>query len=283
MDRFLAELAHFHETAPVTIHHVTSRDGTVIEYRKSGSGPPLLFVHGTTAEHRSWMAIAPLFQPNLTVYAMDRRGRGGSGAAPDYDIMREAEDVAAVVDAIGEPVILFGHSFGGLCSLEAALLTDNVSRLILYEPPIPAGERLTPAGVTERIQALVDRGEFEAAMELFLREAAKIPDHELEAYRQSPLWKARIPLTPTIPRELTIEQTYRVDAERFAALQVPTMLLLGGDSPRIYRHSIEVLDSALPESKIVLLPGQQHVAHHSNPELLAREVLRFVDEYGSKW
>ncbi len=40
----------------------------------------------------------------FTVYAMDRRGRGSSGDAPDDDLQREAEDIAVIVDSIGEPV-----------------------------------------------------------------------------------------------------------------------------------------------------------------------------------
>jgi pimeloyl-ACP methyl ester carboxylesterase len=260
------------------MQQVISEDGTVISYLKSGTGLPLLFVHGTTADHRSWIILSPHLEHHHAVYALDRRGRGASGDSPDYELMREAEDIVAVVEAIGEPVSLFGHSFGGLCCLEATLLTNKISHLILYEPLIPTGTPSFPLGVVDRIQAQVEHGELEAAMELFLRDVAKIPDHELEAYRQKPLWKARIPLAPTIPREMSIEMTYRFNAEKFAGFQVPAMLLLGGDSPEIYQKSIEIIDSALPNSKVVILPGQQHMAHHMNPELLAKEVLQFLLE-----
>lgn len=118
---------------------VFSKDGTVISYLKKGDGSPLLLVHGTTADHQRWSSILPRFEQHFTVYAMDRRGRGESGDSPEYAIEREAEDVAAVVEAIGEPTAILGHSYGAVCSLEAALLTDKVSRLILYEPPLPTG------------------------------------------------------------------------------------------------------------------------------------------------
>ena len=207
---------------------------------------------------------------------MDRRGRGGSSDSPDYDIMREAEDVAAMVEAIGEPVFILGHSYGGLCSLEAALLTDKVSRLILYEPPIPTGLPSYPPGVPDRLQALVDSGELEAALEVFFREIVRMPKHELEASRQLPMWKVRIPLATTIPRELAFDRSYSFNAEKFASLQVPTMLLLGGDSPQLFRQAIELVDSVLPDTRVVIMPGQQHVAMDTNPELFLREVLRFL-------
>jgi pimeloyl-ACP methyl ester carboxylesterase len=258
------------------MEQIKSKDGTVIGFWQSGSGSPLLLVHGTTADHSRWSPISPRLEQHFSVYAMDRRGRGGSGDSPDYDIMREAEDVAAVVEAIEEPVFLLGHSSGAVCSLEASLLTDKVSRLILYEPPIPTGLPQYPPGVPDRIQALIDRGELEAALEVLFREVVRMPEHELKAYRQLPVWNVRIQLAPTIPREMTIDRTYSFNAEKFASFQVPTMLLLGGDSPPLFQQAIELVDSILPNSQVVILQGQQHIAMDTAPELFVKEVLHFL-------
>src|SRR3712207_2617173 len=98
---------------------VTSVDGTPIAYWSSGEGSPLVLVHGTAADHARWRPVLPAFEERFTVYAIDRRGRGGSGDSDDYAIEREFGDVAAVVDSLGEPVTLLGHSYGALCALEA--------------------------------------------------------------------------------------------------------------------------------------------------------------------
>lgn len=253
-----------------------SKDGTVIGFWQSGSGPPLLLVHGTTADHSRWSSISPRFEQHFTVYAMDRRGRGGSGDSPDYALVREAEDVAAVVEAIGESVFTLGHSYGGVCSLESSLLTDKISRLILYEPPIPTGLPQYPPGVTDRLQTLIDNGRLEAALEVFFREVVRMPEHELKAYRQLPVWKVRVQLAPTIPREMAIDRTYSFDTEKFADFQIPTMLLLGGNSPPLFQQAIELVDSTLPNSQVVILPGQQHIAMDTDPGLFAKEVLGFL-------
>lgn len=260
------------------MEHVTSKDGTIISYLRSGVGPPLLLVHGTTADHRRWASISPQLEQHFTVYAMDRRGRGGSTDAPDYDIMREAEDVAAILEVIGEPVHVLGHSYGAVCALESALLADKVRRLVLYEPPISTGLPMYPSGVPDRMQALIDSGELEAALTLFMREVVRMPEHEFEAYRQLPMWKVRIQLAPTIPRELAIDRTYSFDPDKFANLRVPTLLLLGGDSPPLFRQATEAVDSALPNSTVVTLPDQQHIAMDTNPDQFVSEVLRFLQE-----
>jgi pimeloyl-ACP methyl ester carboxylesterase len=262
----------------ILMEQIISRDGTPIGFRRSGTGPPLLLVHGATADHRRWATISPRFESDFTVYAMDRRGRGMSGDTRDYDLLREAEDVAAVVEALNEPAFVLGHSFGGLVCLEAALLTDRISRMILYEPDIPTEGPAEPPEVVDQILTLVEQGESEAAIEALFREIVKMPEHELEAYRQLPMWKVRVQLAGTIARELEIFQTYRLKPERFAGLQTPTLLLVGGDSPSFSRQANEALDAALPNSKIVVLAGQGHIAMDMAPELFAREVRRFLLE-----
>lgn len=84
------------------VRRVASREGTEISYWTSGQGPPLLLVHGMTADHTRWRPLLPDLEPHATVYAMDRRGRGGSGDGPEYSMAREFDDVAAVVDAVAE-------------------------------------------------------------------------------------------------------------------------------------------------------------------------------------
>ena len=260
----------------------TSQDGTRIGFVRSGQGPPLLLVHGTTADHRRWDAISERLAPHFTIYAMDRRGRGRSEDAPEYAIAREAEDVAAVIASIvqtaGEPVSVLAHSYGAVCSLEAALLTPHIRRLILYEPPIPTGIPMYPPEVPGLMRDLIARDQKEAALEVFMREVVRMPERELEAYRRLPMWQGRVALAPTIPREVSIDQSYRFEPERFAGLRVPTMLLLGGDSPPLFRRAIEVLDEALPASHVVELPGQQHIAMDTAPELFLDAVRPFLVE-----
>lgn len=155
---------------------VTSADKTPIAFEQSGDGSPLVLVHGTTADHTRWTPVLPALEEHFTVYAMDRRGRGESGDADEYELEREFEDVAAVVESIDEPVVLFGHSYGALCSLEAALRTDNLHKLILYEPPLPVSDHDPDTeDVLDQMTALVDDGENEQALVRFFSEIARVP------------------------------------------------------------------------------------------------------------
>lgn len=258
------------------MEQVTSSDGTAITYRRSGAGRPLLLVHGTTADHRSWAAVAPLLEQHFTVHAIDRRGRGESGDSPDYALAREIEDIVAVIEAAGTPVYLLGHSYGALCCLEAALMTAQIDRLILYEPGIANGIDLYPTGVPERMRALIDKGDLEAAMVVMFRDVVRMPEHELDAYRRSPLWAERLPLARTIPREMAAELAFRFDAARFAGLKPPALLLSGEESPDVLRQATALVHAALPNSEVAVLPGQQHIAYRTNPALFTGAVMDYL-------
>nr|RDZ30484.1 hypothetical protein DEQ67_15395 [Haloferax sp. Atlit-48N] len=89
---------------------VTPTDGTPIAYERTGNGSPLVLVHGPTADHTRWEPVLRSLEERCTVYAMDRRGRGESGDATEYDLNQEFDDAAAVVDSIDEPAFLLSHS-----------------------------------------------------------------------------------------------------------------------------------------------------------------------------
>lgn len=255
------------------LEQATSRDGTAIGYWRSGQGRPLVLVHGTTADHSRWRTVLPLLEPHATVYAVDRRGRGASGDGADYAIEDEFADVAAVVDAIGEPVDLVGHSYGAVCALEATLLTAGVRRLVLYEPPIlppPLSE------VDDRLVELLGQDRRAEVVETFFRDIAGMPASQLDLLRSLPSWPARVAAAHTVVRERRRLDRYGFDRQRFAALTVPTMLLAGGDSPAFLRASTDALAAGLPGARLVTLPGEQHVAMDTSPEGFAAEVLGFL-------
>jgi pimeloyl-ACP methyl ester carboxylesterase len=257
---------------------VTTEGGTPVAYRRSGKGPPLVMVHGTAADHSRWKPVLPALEERFTVYAIDRRGRGGSGDSDEYAVEREFEDIAAVVDSLGEPANLLGHSYGGLVALEGALLTRNVRKLVLYDPGIEvAGAEIYPHEVIERMEAMVAAGDRDGVVETTMREVAGLPPETVEYMRTLPVWQARVDAAHTIPRELRAIKFYRLDPERFKNLGTPTLLLSGGDSPAALRKAVEAVDEALSDSRIVVMVGQGHSAMDTGTDLFTAEVLSFLE------
>jgi pimeloyl-ACP methyl ester carboxylesterase len=207
---------------------------------------------------------------------MDRRGRGESGDTEPYALEREFEDVAAVVDAAGPQVNLLGHSYGALCAMEAALRTTHLHKLLLYEPPFPVkGIEMYPPGAREKFQALLKQGDRDLLLVTFFRDLVQVPEEQIALLRAEPAWEARLAAAHTVVREMA-DADYAFDPKRFRRLAVPTLLLLGEKSPPVLKKPTERLAAVLANSRVVVMPGQGHIAMRTAPELFLREVIGFL-------
>jgi pimeloyl-ACP methyl ester carboxylesterase len=265
-----------------TLTRVVSRDRTEIGYFTSGEGPPLVLVHGLLGDHTRWDALRPHLEPHFTVHAVDRRGRGASGDAPEYAFEREREDVATVIDAVAEDagtsVDVMGSSGGAIYSLGAAALTANIRRLVLFEPPPADVARLLPTGLLERLDALLEEGDYEGVLVESYRAIVGLSDQQIEHLRSQPAWTNRIAAARTVPRELRLPRD-AFTAEQASSVSVPTLVLVGSDTPPPYRESARAVAAALPGAEAVVLEGQGHGAEMFAPETVAREVVAFL--YGA--
>ena len=241
------------------VFRIASKDGTPIAVECAGTGPTLLIVHGGIGDRARWTPMLSLFSAHFRACAMDRRGHGESGDNPgDYGLHKEAEDVAAVVDAQAGPVFVLGHSYGGVAALEAAFLTRNIARLVLYEPPVM--DRTGPETIAG-IEDLVRRGRRADAVALFLRDVVKLSPGEIESMKTRPAWKAQVAGIDAHPRQMRALAAYRYDPERVATIAVPTLLLVGGNtrSPQL-KAAIDSLAKSLPDARAAVLEGQEHNA-----------------------
>jgi pimeloyl-ACP methyl ester carboxylesterase len=260
------------------MQHVTSADGVQIAFERSGTGPPLILVHGGLAsDHSRWNPLVEHIDDCFTVYAMDRRGRGGSGDNDAYSFEIEVEDVVALANSIESPISMYGVSSGANYSLEAALRIGNLRRLVLYEPAIlPATAESSPEDVTDKVQKLLDEGNSEEALVTIMREVVRMPPQEIEHMRQTPTWLARVAAAHTVSREEQTLEDYRFDPDRFRGMQTPTMLLKGSESPQFLKDSVDIVHSALPDSRIHLLHGQGHLADIMAPDMVAEVLKEFL-------
>ncbi|HEU0237515.1 MAG TPA: alpha/beta hydrolase [Candidatus Limnocylindrales bacterium] len=262
---------------------VGSADGTPIAVFASGdpSTPPVLLVHGTTADHTAFRTIDPLLGERFAVHAMDRRGRGASGDGPAYAIEREFEDVAAVADRLadetGRPIGVVGHSFGGRCGLGAAMHTRSIGRLVVYEgAPEPAGASFDPPGFVERFERLLLEGRPADALEAFFRDVVGMDDAALAAYRDNPIWPVRVAAAGTILREMTGAGSPAAGIDALGAVACPVLQVLGGESRDVFRDATEALDARLRDGQIAVIPGAAHAAHHTHPDAFVAAVAPFL-------
>lgn len=115
--------------------------GVELAYDESGSGPPLVLVHGMAADRAVWRPTVAALHDRARVIAYDRRGYGESGAPDPYErttIAEQAEDLAALVAALGlEGAVACGWDLGALVVLDVLLRRPGTLRAAaLVEPPV---------------------------------------------------------------------------------------------------------------------------------------------------
>ena len=268
----------FAQTAdgPSQVLTVLSRDGTRIALECRGKGPSLLIVHGGTGDRKRWAPLLPMFASRFAVCAMDRRGHGGSEPGPNYSLQKESEDVAAAVNAQSGPVFVLGHSLGGIFSLEAAFTTKKISKLVLYEPPL---QDLDHTAVADRMERLIQSGNREEALLMFLREIVMMSDTEVEIMKARPVWPSRVAGIDIQIREIRALSKYRFDARRMSRLKTPTLLLTGSKtaSPQL-KQAIKSLLGSLPNRTLFVFEGEQHNAMDTIPQQFAEVVMNFLQQ-----
>ncbi|HSO29933.1 MAG TPA: alpha/beta hydrolase [Candidatus Sulfomarinibacteraceae bacterium] len=265
---------------------VRSADGTSIAVFESGTAepgtPPLLLVHGTTADHLTFRVVAPLLGRRRRLHAIDRRGRGASGDGQTYSIEREFEDVAAAAEAVAEdfggPVDVLGHSYGGRCALGAALLTSAIRRVVSYEgAPAAGGRPYRRQDLVDRLRAQLAQGARAAALETFMREVVGMDDAAMDRFQADAVWPLRVAASPTILRELLAEPAPAASLVALGRVAVPVLQVLGTESRPAFRAATAALDALLPRGTVVRIEGAAHAAHHTHPDAFASVVESFLD------
>ena len=255
---------------------VTSADGSVIGYEVVGqAGPPLLVVHGGAADRTQWAPIKEPLAETFTVYLMDRRGRSLSAeeASDGYSLEREAEDVVAVATAIGQPTFVFGHAFGALATLKAALLGAEFKRILIDESPsgLP-GPRLMEPEVEAGMRAALEEGGRDGMLEFFLRNVVGLDDAAIDGVRGTPIWETRKGVVHTLLREARVAFGYEREAEALSALDVPVRIVVGEESTEPMRVGAEAIHRDMPQSELVILKGRLFTTMYTEPPAVVEQL-----------
>ncbi len=154
--------------------------------------------------------------------------------------------------------------------------TRNIEKLVLYEPPFPVNGPAADPGVLSKFEDLVQRGQKDAALEVFLRDIVKLSDARIAAARKNPNWTARARTVDVQVREIRALNAYEFVPAKFGKLMIPTLLVMGSQTADHHRVAIEALGRALPNQTLVTLQGQGHDAIEAAPELFTNAVLEFL-------
>ncbi|HPF37410.1 MAG TPA: alpha/beta hydrolase [Phycisphaerae bacterium] len=252
--------------------------GIEMAYSDVGAGPVVLCVHGFPLSHRLWASTAERLSNRFRLIAPDLRGFGASTATATASMADYADDLAALLDALGvsEPVVVMGLSMGGYVTFEfvrrharrvrALVLADTQSGA---DTPEKAASRMEGAArvLAEGNQWVVDG----MAPILFAEDAPKTLVQE---------WREI--MLATNPQGTSAGMRAMADridsATTFAQIQCPTLVVVGEldaiAPPKVARIMAEGIEGA----RLEILPGVGHMAPVEAPYEYARIVGDFLSE-----
>lgn len=272
---------------PSTVH-VGDAD---LAYAAQGRGDPVIFVHGSLADYRTWDAQLAPFGERYRAVAYSRRYHWPYAQLSNqliYAVAQHVADLGALIEALGlAPAHIVGSSYGALTALAFAIeRPDLVRSLALGEPPLlpwlaslPDGPALLeefmatafgPAG-----QAFA-RGEAEAGVRLFTDGVlgAGAFDHLPPPARAALLDNAaEMRAETTTPPEQYFPALSTEDVGR---LRTPTLLLQGELSPPMFGRVTDELARVLPHTERATIPAASHIMHLQNPPAFTAAVLTFL-------
>lgn len=253
--------------------HITSKDNTSIAFDQAGTGPALVLVDGAMCYRGAgptWPLAAELVSA-FTVYTYDRRGRGESGDTLPWVIERELEDLEALISYTGEEVFVYGISSGAILALGAALRGAPISKLVLFEPPLPADPGQNPVRELPSIlDSVVSSGRRGDAVELF-QTAAGVPAEMIAGMRNSPYRPMLEAIAHTLVYDTTI--TSSISHEQLGTISLPTLVVDSGASTPWLHDTAKAIVERMPDARHLSLFGR---FHDVDPEILAPIIKEFL-------
>jgi esterase len=267
--------------------------GMKLYYRKLGSGPPLIIVHGLYGSSDNWLSIAKALSRHYTVYLPDLRNHGRSPHSETHDYPAMRDDLLEFMDRHGLSRSIFvGHSMGGkACMFLAESNPERIEALIVIDiAPTAYGEGERSG------QAMAHRKIMEAMMGVDFSIVGSREDAESQLARSIESPRIRSFLLKNIRRtaeggfewRLNVPALYKnlgnvlggLDPERYSGGEeiagFPVLFIRGEKSDYITDDDILTIHQIFPMARVTTLPEAGHWLHAEQPSLLVKTIRYFL-------
>ena len=249
-----------------------------LNFKKLGTGKPLLILHGLFGSADNWFSISKELKDNFTLYLIDQRNHGDSPQSDEWNYEVMVEDLKELMDDEGlKKAFLMGHSMGGKTAMNFALkYPEKVDKLIV-------------ADIAPRYYAVHHQRILEGlnALDLESTGSRKEADDQLAAYvtnqgeRQFLLkslgrgtdgfeWKINLPV---ITENINNVGQALPDGESYSG---PTLFLAGSNSSYIQQSDLNDIDLFFPNNEVEFIADASHWLHAEQPEAVIEEVRKFL-------
>jgi pimeloyl-ACP methyl ester carboxylesterase len=275
-------------------------NGTSLEYSENGKGEPLILVHGSASDYRTWQIQRDVFAKHFRVIAYSRRYHWPNAPIPDnaeYSMLEHVDDLEALLTSLdASPAHFVGHSYGAfLCLLLAMRSPKLVRSLVLTEPPVITLFVSDPPKPTELLKLLVTRPR--VALSIMKFGATGIAPATKAAKQHDMEGAMRIFGTAILGRDFynrlsdeRLEQIHAnairaeflgsgfvpLDSDLLNSLKTPTLLITSQHSAGMFRLLADRLEELLPHAEQTQIADTSHIVHEDDAPAYNETVLSYL-------
>jgi pimeloyl-ACP methyl ester carboxylesterase len=267
------------------LEEVVTEQTVAFDYVETGSGPALLLLPGSFGTGTGWKAVMGYLGDG---YRMVTTSLLGYGATPDIrpdgnaTMAQQVGLIDRIIDRIGTSPHVVGHSYGGLSAIVHALTgRHRPASLLLVEA--------NPLGLLRASGDLEHYGMFESMtgpyFADFARGDAEAARHVIDFYggpgtfdSMPPKVRSYIVATTAVNlRDWSSGTPFEASEEILQSIDVPTMVVRGGNSHPAMRRIAELLHASIPRAQLVTIEGGNHFLPSSHPAEIAALIRQHVD------
>jgi pimeloyl-ACP methyl ester carboxylesterase len=269
-------------------------NGDSIHYIDIGKGDPVIFVHGSLGDYRTWGLQLDTFARNHRIISYSRRfawpNKQMINDSADYSAMAHAKDLAEFIKALNlEPVHLVGHSYGALTALLTTIDHPELVRsLMLGEPPVmsllntvPGGDTILNNFTTKAMMPAAEafrNNDNEKAVKVFV--SGVIGDTAF--FSNMPQQGRESMMANTLELRGAVSAKNRfppITCDDLRKIKTPVLLMKGDRTPILFTAITNELDRCLSNKELTVLPNASHGLEHDNPSAFNKIVLGFIDKH----
>jgi 3-oxoadipate enol-lactonase len=244
---------------------------------------PLLFLHGVGGGHHAWERQLPYFGGlGYPSHAWDQPGYGHSPIVEPYDLEHVSAALALLIESLGgEPVVLVGHSMGGLIAQETYVRYPQYIKAmaLCFTSPAFAGgnSEFTKQFIAARIGPL-DQGKTMADIAKALMPTMRGAVSDPAGLALAEQIMSGIP--PDTYRKAVQLLTTFDRRKELPGIQVPTLLIAGSDDKTAPPAMMEKMAGKIPGAEYVLLDGCGHLGPMDQPDAFNDALHFFLKNHG---
>jgi pimeloyl-ACP methyl ester carboxylesterase len=247
--------------------------GIELAVEQSGSGPDVVFVHGTATSRSVWRETIDALGDSVHSIAYDRRAYGDSGAPEPYGgttVGEQADDLAELITALDvAPALLVGHELGALVALDVLLRHSRLARgAVLVEPSMLW---LSPAGpdAVSSLREVVEKAAYAHGADAAVAAFLEAVDGPRAVARLGP---ERAAVSPrAFAADLAAAASWPAGRRELSRITASVTVVSGSGSSPVRRQAAAALVKLLPNATLVEL-GAGHLAQVEDPEGVAAAI-----------